>query len=325
MFTPMTQPDVGSNPAGPGRGRGGVASAHLARVVRATPFVAVHLGCLAAFATGVDRPSLALCVVTYLVRMFGITAGYHRYFAHRTYRTSRPFQLALALVGCSALQKGPLWWAGHHRDHHRHSDTPRDPHSPVVDSLWWAHVGWVLAAGPRVEGGRAVPDLDRFRELRWLDRNHWVPGLVLAAACYLVGGPAGLVWGFFVSTVLCYHATFAINSLGHRVGSRRYRTGDGSRNNLALALVTLGEGWHNNHHHYPGSANQGFRWWEIDVAYGLIKLLERTGLVWDVRRAPPTEVLERRGRVQDRRPPGPAPSPPGAKAAGPQASAVGAG
>jgi stearoyl-CoA desaturase (delta-9 desaturase) len=264
----------------------------------------VHLGCLAAFAVGVDRPALALCAATYLVRMFGITAGYHRYFSHRTYRTSRPFQFALALLGCSALQKGPLWWAAHHRDHHRHSDTPRDPHSPLQNTLWWAHLGWVIDAGSREVDLRAVPDLARFRELRWLDDHHRVPGLALAAACYLVGGPAGLVWGFFVSTVLCYHATFAINSLGHRVGSRRYRTGDGSRNNLALALVTLGEGWHNNHHQCPGSANQGFFWWEVDVTFSVINLLERVGLVWGVRR-PPAKVLESAGRDRGPRSPEP--------------------
>jgi stearoyl-CoA desaturase (delta-9 desaturase) len=266
-------------------------SGGVARGVRALPFLSVHLGCLAAFVTGAGRPALALCAATYLARMFGITAGYHRFFSHRAYKTSRPFQFALAILGCSALQKGPLWWAAHHRGHHRHSDTPRDPHSPVLNSLWWAHAGWVLDAGYREVDVGAVPDLARFRELRCLDDHHWVPGLVLAAACYLVGGPAGLVWGFFVSTALCYHATFAVNSLGHRVGSRRYRTRDGSRNNLALALVTLGEGWHNNHHHYPGAANQGFFWWEVDVTFSMIKLLERVGLVWDVRR-PPAKVLE---------------------------------
>jgi stearoyl-CoA desaturase (delta-9 desaturase) len=322
MVTSMARPDVRSNPSGPGRGRRDCSSGGVARVVRALPFLSVHLGCLAAFAVGVDRAALALCAATYLVRMLGITAGYHRYFSHRAYRTSRPFQFVLALVGCSALQKGPLWWASHHRDHHRHADAPRDPHSPVQNTLWWAHVGWVLAAGPRTAGVRAVPDLNRFRELRWVDDHHWVPGLALAAACYLVGGPAGLVWGFFVSTVLCYHATFAINSLGHRVGSRRYRTDDESRNNLALALVTLGEGWHNNHHHYPGSANQGFFWWEVDFAFYLIKLLERAGLVWDVRRPPPARVLEPPGRGHGRRPPDPQPGPHLVKAAAPSEGAA---
>jgi stearoyl-CoA desaturase (delta-9 desaturase) len=207
----------------------------------------------------------------------------------------------LAFLGCSALQKWPLWWAAHYRDHHRHSDTPQDPHSPVHNKWWWAHVGWIFAAGDGVEGRRSVPDLDRFAELRWLDRNHWVPGLALASACYLIAGPTGLVWGFFVSTVLCYHATFALNSLGHRFGSRRYRTADESRNNLVLALITLGEGWHNNYHHYAGSANHGFFWWEIDITYYLLKLLELAGLVWEVRNPPIAKLLGRSGRDRNTR------------------------
>jgi stearoyl-CoA desaturase (delta-9 desaturase) len=268
-------------------------SGGVGRGLRAFPFLSVHLGCLAAYFTGVDRVALWMCVVSYLVRMFGITAGYHRYFSHRSYKTSRSFQFVLAFLGCSALQKGPLWWAAHHRDHHRHSDMPQDPHSPILNSLWWAHVGWIIASDHDETRGRRVADLARFSELRWLDRNHWIPGLTLATACYFIAGSTGLVWGFFVSTVLCYHATFALNSLGHRVGSRRYETDDESRNNLALALLTLGEGWHNNHHFYASSANQGFFWWEIDITYYLIKVLERAGLVWEVRNPPPAMILGR--------------------------------
>jgi stearoyl-CoA desaturase (Delta-9 desaturase) len=246
----MARSDAGSNLVSARRSRCSTRSGSVVRRLKPLPFLSVHLGCLAAFFTGVDRLALLLCAAAYLGRIFGLSAGYHRYFSHRSYETSRPFQFFLAFLGCSAMQKGPLWWAAHHRDHHRHSDTPQDPHSPVINTLWWAHVGWIFAADHRVMNGRSVHDLSRFRELRWLDRNHWIPGLALAAACYLIAGPTGLVWGFFVSTVLCYHATFAINSLWHRVGSRRYRTDDESRNNLVLALITLGEGWHNNHHHY---------------------------------------------------------------------------
>jgi stearoyl-CoA desaturase (delta-9 desaturase) len=298
----MARLDVGPNPIKAWRSRWGTESGGLTRWLRPLPFFAVHLGCLFAVFTGVNRLALWLCAGSYLVRMFGITAGYHRYFSHRTYKTSRPFQFVLAFLGCSALQKGPLWWAAHHREHHRHSDTPQDPHSPVLNTWLWAHVGWILAVDRRVNSGRSVPDLGRFRELRWLDRNHWIPGIALAAACYLSAGPTGLVWGFFISTVLCYHATFALNSLGHRVGSRRYPTDDQSRNNLVLALITLGEGWHNNHHYYAGSANQGFFWWEIDIAYYLIKLLERAGLVWGVRNPPPAKVLGRPARDRNSRP-----------------------
>jgi stearoyl-CoA desaturase (delta-9 desaturase) len=238
------------------------------------------------FLTGADGPALGLCAATYLVRMFGVTAGYHRYFSHRAFRTSRWFQFALAWLGCSALQKGPLWWAAHHRQHHRHADTGADPHSPYVPSLWWAHVGWVLSAGYDETRWEAVRDWNGFPELRWLNRYHWLPGLALAVFCLLVGGWSGLVWGFAVSTVLVYHATFTVNSLCHRFGGRRYATGDGSRNNALVAVLTLGEGWHNNHHHYQSSANQGFFWWELDVSYYVIRLLSRAGLVWDVRVAP---------------------------------------
>jgi stearoyl-CoA desaturase (delta-9 desaturase) len=205
-------------------------------------FVLLHVACLAVFVTGTTPAAVVLCGVCYLVRMFGITAGYHRYFSHRSYKTSRPFQFLLACLGCSALQKGPLWWAGHHRQHHRHADTPEDVHSPRNRGLWWSHVGWVLAADYNDTDWRAVRDWSRYPELRWLNRHHWIPPLVLAALCFLLAGWSGLVWGFVISTVLSYHATFAINSLSHLVGGRRYATADDSRNNLALALLTLGEG-----------------------------------------------------------------------------------
>jgi stearoyl-CoA desaturase (delta-9 desaturase) len=222
--------------------------------------------------------------------MFAITAGYHRYFSHRSYKTGRVFQFVLAWFGCSAMQKGPLWWTAHHRRHHRHSDTAQDPHSPRANSFWWSHVGWLLALDPASHDDHDVRDWKRYPELRWLNRNHWVPGIMLAGLCWLLAGWSGLVWGFFVSTVLLYHATFAVNSLCHLFGRRRYQTSDESRNNLFVALITLGEGWHNNHHHYQSSANQGFFWWEIDVSYYLIKMMGWFGLVWDIRKPPRARV-----------------------------------
>jgi stearoyl-CoA desaturase (delta-9 desaturase) len=257
------------------------------------PFLAMHLACVLVFFADVTILALVLCGVVYLVRMFGITAGYHRYFSHRSYKTSRAVQFVLACLGCSSLQKGPLWWSAHHRHHHRYADTPQDVHSPVTRSFWWSHVGWLLARDYDQTNWHAVRDWSRFPELRWLNRHHWVPGLVLAACCWLVGGWSGLVWGFFVSTVLLYHATFTVNSLCHVFGRRRYATADQSRNNLFVALITLGEGWHNNHHHYPSSTNQGFFWWEIDVTYYLIKLLSFTGLVWDIRKPARHKLLAR--------------------------------
>jgi stearoyl-CoA desaturase (delta-9 desaturase) len=254
------------------------------------PFLLLHLSPLAIIWVGADVRALVLCGVVYLLQMVGITTGYHRYFSHRTYRTSRAFQFAMAWLGCSAAQKGPLWWAAHHRHHHRTSDTPADRHSPLAHGFWWSHVGWVLAA----DDGKArdkVRDLNRYPELRWLDRNHWVPPLALAGLCFLLGGWSGLVWGSLISTILCYHATFTVNSLCHIFGWRRYKTADTSRNNPLVALLTLGEGWHNNHHHYQSSANQGFRWWEIDVSYYLIRLLACVGLLWGVRKAPRAKVV----------------------------------
>jgi stearoyl-CoA desaturase (delta-9 desaturase) len=231
----------------------------------------------------VDATALILCAAMYLVRMFGITAGYHRYFAHRSFKTSRVGQFLLACLGASAMQKGPLWWAAHHRRHHRYSDTPDDPHSPLVTSFWWAHLGWIMSDDHVETPIHEIPDYNRFTELRLLERFHWVPGILLAAVCMWIGGWTGLVWGFVISTVILYHCTFSINSLSHLVGRRRYATTDDSRNNFVLALITLGEGWHNNHHHYMSSANQGFFWWEIDISYYIIRLLSFVGLTWDVR------------------------------------------
>ncbi len=252
--------------------------------LKSAPFIVLHLALLSVFFVPVDAAAVALCAATYFLRMFGITGGYHRYFAHRSYKTSRVFQFLLAWLGCSALQKGPLWWAGHHREHHRHSDTPKDPHSPYETTFWWSHVGWVLSSEHEDTPEQEVIDLMRYPELRWLDRWHWLPGILLAVACWFIGGWSGLVWGFVVSTILVYHATFTINSLSHLFGSRRYDTTDDSRNNWMLAIITLGEGWHNNHHHYQSSANQGFFWWEIDIAYMMLVGLRCCGLVWDLRK-----------------------------------------
>jgi stearoyl-CoA desaturase (delta-9 desaturase) len=255
--------------------------------VKSAPFLAVHL---AAAATPLVAPFawrwLALAAALYAVRMFAITAGYHRYFSHRAYRTSRAFQLLLAVLGTTAVQKGPLWWAAHHRDHHRHSDGPEDVHSPLQRGFWWSHVGWILSERhdrTKVEG---VRDLARFPELVWLDRFHLVPPLALAAGLFLAGGLPALLWGFFVSTVALWHGTFVINSLAHVLGRRRYATGDGSRNSMLLALLTFGEGWHNNHHFFPGSARQGFRWWEVDLSYYALRALAAAGIVRDLRRPP---------------------------------------
>lgn len=262
----------------------------------AVPFLLVHLGCAAAIWTGITWPAVALCVGLYWLRMFAVTAGYHRYFSHRAFSTSRAFQFVLACLAQSTAQKSVLWWAAKHRHHHLHSDTPEDVHSPRHSGFFYSHVGWIFARRHDTADLTTVPDLTRYPELRWLQRFELAPAALLGGLCYLLAGWSGLVVGFLWSTVLVYHATFCINSLAHVQGSRRYVTGDDSRNNPALALLTMGEGWHNNHHAYPSSARQGFRWWEVDASWYVLKLLSAFGIVWGMK-APPARVLRNEQRL----------------------------
>lgn len=267
--------------------------------LRAAPFVAMHLACLGVIRVGVSPIALLVAAALYAVRMFAITGFYHRYFSHRTFQTSRAVQFVFATIGASCVQRGPLWWAAHHRHHHRHADTVRDPHSPGVHGFLWSHVGWFLTPRHFRTDLSRVPDLAKYPELRWLDRYDIAIPLLLALAMYGLGvllqhvapqlGTSGgqmLVWGFFVSTIVLFHATVTINSLAHRFGSRRYPTKDDSRNNLWLALLTFGEGWHNNHHFFPGSSRQGFRWWEVDLTWYGLKLMSMLGLVRGLKPVP---------------------------------------
>ena len=255
----------------------------------AIPFVLVHLACVAALWTGVTYDALVLCFLLYWLRIFAIGAGYHRYFSHRAYRTSRAFQFALAVLSQSTAQKSVLWWASKHRHHHLHSDTETDVHSPRHKGFVYSHLGWIFSRKNDVADLVKVADFARYPELMWLHKHELVPPAVLALLSVLIAGWSGLVVGFFWSTVLVYHATFCINSLAHVRGRRRYVTGDDSRNNWLLALFTMGEGWHNNHHAYQSSVRQGFRWWEIDATFYLLKALSWTGLVWDLK-TPPAAV-----------------------------------
>jgi stearoyl-CoA desaturase (delta-9 desaturase) len=252
-------------------------------------FFLIHALALAAFFVKPTALALILCVVLFLVRKFGITGGFHRYFSHRTFKTSRLGQFALAFLGGSAAQKGALWWAAHHRHHHQHSDEPEDIHSVKQHGFYWAHVGWILSDEYEEYDPSRVKDLTRYPELVWLDKYHFVPPLTLAAFCAVVGGWPGFLWGFCLSTVILYHTTFAINSLCHLFGRKRFETGESSRNSWILALVTLGEGWHNNHHHYPHSTRQGFRWWEIDVTYYVLRALQALRLIHGIKE-PPREL-----------------------------------
>ena len=256
----------------------------------AVPFVLVHLVCVAVLWTGVTTTSVVMAVVLYTVRMWALTGGYHRYFSHRSYKTSRAFQLFLALLGQTSAQRGVLWWAAIHRHHHLHSDTPEDVHSPRHMGFFHSHVGWIFRPRRRRADYSTIPDLTRYPELVWLDRHPYLPAIALGVLAYVIGGWPGLIVGFFISTVVLYHCVFFINSLAHVVGKQRYLTGDDSKNNWWLALITLGEGWHNNHHYYQSATAQGWRWYEVDITYYVLKALSWTGLVWDLR-APPAKVV----------------------------------
>lgn len=247
----------------------------------AIPFLFLHLAPLLIFVTGFSLSDAILALGLYVARMFFITAGYHRLFSHRSYKLSRVGQFAMGLGGVTAAQKGPLWWAGHHRRHHQAPDTDRDVHSPLR-GFWWSHVGWVISRRYKATDFRAVDDLAQYPELVMLNRLQALGPWVLGGLCLAFFGWAGFV-AFAISTVALWHATFAVNSLGHMVGRRRYDTPDTSRNCWPIAILTLGEGWHNNHHHYPPSVRQGHRWWEFDVTwYGLL-LMDALGVARELR------------------------------------------
>lgn len=255
--------------------------------VMSIPFYLVHVAAAGGvWWLGWSWKGLGLAILLYYVRMFGVTGGYHRYFSHRTFKTGRAFQFVLGVLASTSAQKGILWWAGHHRVHHKYSDTDRDVHSAKLRGFWWSHAGWILSSDYEETDWDRIRDLAKYPELRWLNRYHLVPPTALAVALFFIGGPFALFWGFFVSTVLLWHGTFTINSLSHLWGRRRFSTTDDSRNNWVLAIVTMGEGWHNNHHHYQRSVNQGIYWWEIDVTYYILWLMSKVGLVWDLHTTP---------------------------------------
>lgn len=273
---------------------------------RVLPFIAIHLGCLLAFYVGWSLTAVMLAISLYVIRMFAITAFYHRYFSHKAFKTSRFAQFCFALAGATAVQRGPLWWAAHHRIHHATADKETDQHSPKRHGFFWSHMGWFLSRENFSTRHENIKDFSKYPELRFLDRFDIAVPVLFAIGLYVLGdllqafapelstnGPQMLVWGFFISTVLLYHGTFTINSLAHLVGKKVFPGKDDSRNNFLLALITLGEGWHNNHHYYPGSARQGFLWWEVDFTYYGLKLLEKLGLIWDLRPVP-ERVLQKR-------------------------------
>jgi stearoyl-CoA desaturase (delta-9 desaturase) len=271
---------------------------------RFLPFVFIHLGCLAVAWVGASPIAVATAVLLYLVRMFAITGFYHRYFSHRTFKTTRLAQFCFAVLGASSMQRGPLWWAAHHRSHHTYADEAGDSHSPRR-GFFWSHMGWLMTSCNMPTRYELVHDFAQFPELRLLNRFDWSVPALLFAFLYIFGQSAGsafpqlhtsggqmVVWGFFISTVVLLHATFAINSVAHIYGSRRYDTADDSKNNFLLALVTLGEGWHNNHHKCCSTVRQGFYWWEIDITYYCLLALSWIGVISDLR-PPPATVYEK--------------------------------
>jgi stearoyl-CoA desaturase (delta-9 desaturase) len=260
------------------------------------PFLLVHLSCFAAIWTGVTVEALVIAAALYVVRMFAVTAGYHRYFSHRTFKTSRVGQFLLAFLAQTSAQRGVLWWAANHRSHHRYADTVDDVHSPRLHGFFRSHVGWIFTPRRLKTDYEGIADFTRFPELVWLDRLPYLPAAVLGVTAWLIAGWPGLVVGFCWSTVLVWHATFSINSLAHVTGRQRYVTGDDSRNNWWLAIITLGEGWHNNHHAYQSSVRQGFRWWEWDPTFYALKALSWAGVVWELR-SPPDAVLRGEQRL----------------------------
>ena len=275
--------------------------------IRNLPYFAMHGGCLLVFLVEFSWIALGLCVAFYLLRMFAITGFYHRYFSHKTFKTSRAFQFIMALWGLTAIQRGPLWWAAHHRHHHRHSDEHLDLHSPKQRGMVWSHMFWFTNEAAFGTNQKAVHDLAKFPELRFVNRYDSLIYIVFGVALFGLGvllnglfptlGTSGwqiFVWCFFLSTVLTYHGTYTINSLSHKFGSQRYKTGDDSRNNFWLALLTLGEGWHNNHHHYQSSVKQGFYWYEIDITYYTLRVMSWCGLIWDLRGVPEKKLMANR-------------------------------
>jgi len=273
--------------------------------VRCIPFIILHLGCFGAIWTGASPFAIWTAVALYFIRMFAVTGIHHRYFSHKSYSTSRFGQFMLALFAGTTVQRGSLWWAYHHRHHHQHSDDAEDAHSPHVHGFWWSHIGWITSRRNFPTDYTKVKDLAKFPELVFLNRFDIVVPVLFAAFILGVGsllahyapglhtnGWQLLVWGFFISTTALFHGTSCINSMAHLMGKRRFKTDDDSRNSFILAIITLGEGWHNNHHRYMSSTRQGFYWWELDITYYLLRALSWTGIIWDLKDVPKSVLAE---------------------------------
>jgi stearoyl-CoA desaturase (delta-9 desaturase) len=272
------------------------------------PLMFMHMSCIGIFFVKGGWQAWAIFLAMYLLHVFALTAGYHRYFSHKTYKTTRVFQFVLAVLGTTAAQRDPLWWASHHRLHHENSDTEKDVHSPRHHGFWRAHIGWIMKRELMETDFSRVKDFAKYPELLWLNKHPYAPAFLLALLLLTIGaglnrlqpnwGVSGwqfVFYGFFLSTVAVYHVTFCINSVAHMYGRKRYEVDDESRNNWILGLLAMGEGWHNNHHRYAVCTRQGFRWWEIDISYMILRALQWFNIVWDIRE-PPGSILAERGK-----------------------------
>jgi stearoyl-CoA desaturase (delta-9 desaturase) len=276
----------------------------LPNIVQIAIFWLVQVSALLVFFVSPFRwPLVGLWAASHFLRALGLTIIFHRHLAHRAFRMNRAARFVWALVGTASMQKGPLWWAGHHVNHHRFADRDGDPHSPMISGFYYAHIGWFLndTKHDALEASNpVVRDFSIFPELAWLDRYHYVPPALLAAAMYAIGGLPWLVWGFCLPTMTLAHATFCINTVNHLFGSRRFETIDESRNNAFTAFFAVGEGWHNNHHRYQRAARNGFYWWEFDPTWYVIRAMQAAGLVWDVQ-AVPGRIYQEARAVKARR------------------------
>jgi stearoyl-CoA desaturase (delta-9 desaturase) len=261
----------------------------LPNLVQILIFWFVQASALLVFAVPFRWAYLGLWAASHFLRAVGLTLCFHRYLAHRAFKMNRGARFVWALVGTAAMQKGPLWWAGHHVNHHKYADRDGDPHSPMVSGVYHAHVGWFLddTKYDSVESNNPVMrDFSKVPELALLDRFFYAPPILLALGLVLAGGLPWLAWGFCLPTMTLSHATFCINSVNHMFGSRRFETVDESRNNVLTAFFAVGEGWHNNHHRYQRAARNGFYWWEFDPTWYIIRGMAALRIAWDLQSVP---------------------------------------
>lgn len=277
----------------------------LPSIVQIVIFWSIQASALAVFFVPFTWGLVALWAVSHFLRAIGLTLAYHRYFAHRSFQMNRVARFFWAFVGTCAMQKGPIWWAGHHVNHHKFADREGDPHSPMVSGVYYAHIGWFLndTKHDQLEANNpVVRDFSKAWEIAMLEKFHFIPPAILAVAMYAIGGAPWLVWGFCLPTMTLAHATFCINTVNHLFGSRRFDTIDESRNNVFTAFFAVGEGWHNNHHRYQRAARNGFYWWEFDPTWYVIRAMAAVGLAWDVQPVPERIYEEARVTRQNRRP-----------------------